>query len=90
MDVGEYIRKKQKAKQKEEPVRTEMTAEEAVRRYGGMSEEQLMQELFRVGTVSGGNVTASEYDAFFERVRPYLTPEQEAKMKSLILQLKTQ
>ena len=91
MDVGEYIRRKQKAKETEPKAeRTEITPEEAVRRYGGMSEEQLMQELFRVGTVSGGNVTASEYDAFFERVRPFLTPEQAAKMKSLILQLKTQ
>lgn len=90
MDVGEYIRRKQREREKGETAAQEMTAEEAIRRYGSMSEEQLMQELFRVGSVSGGNVSAGEYDDFFRRVRPFLTPEQTAKMKSLIQQLKGQ
>lgn len=91
MDVGEYIRRKQQQKESTtKSERVEMTPEEAIGKYGGMSEEQLMQELFRVGTVSGGNISADEYDAFFKRVQPFLTPEQSAKMKSLIMQLKSQ
>lgn len=91
MDVGEYIRRKQRERENaSSDERVEMTAEEAIGKYGSMSEEQLLQELFRVGTVSGGNVTASEYDDFYRRVQPFLTPEQSAKMKSLIMQLKSQ
>ena len=78
MDVGEYIRNKQRQKQ------TASTAD----RYAGMSEEQLMQELFRVGRVSSGNVSAKDLDDFYARVKGFLTPEQSAKMRSLILQLK--
>ena len=55
-----------------------------------MSEEQLMQELFRVGKVSSGNVSAKELDAFYNSVKGFLTPEQSAKMRALILQLKNE
>ena len=98
MDVGEYIRRKQKEeeirqKENEQNKQTgsgEMSTEEAVKKYSSMSEEQLMQELFRVGRVSSGNVSASELDAFYNRVKPMLTNEQSAKMKNLIMQLKIQ
>ena len=96
MDVGEYIRRKQKMENKQQENRTydkknaSMNTNEIFNRYSGMSEEQLMQELFKVGSVSGGNVSAKELDNFYESVRHYLTPEQSAKMKSLIMQLKLQ
>ena len=96
MDVGEYIRRKQRmetpkntyTKQKEST--NTMNPNEILNRYSGMSEEQLMQELFKVGSVSGGNVSASDLDNFYENVKNYLTPEQASKMKGLIMQLKLQ
>ncbi len=74
MDVGEYIRNKER-KQKNN-----------IDHYTSMNEEQLMQELFRTANASG--VTNNELDDFFKKVSPYLTPEQKEKMKNLIMQLK--
>ncbi|MBO4538811.1 MAG: hypothetical protein J5781_00930 [Clostridia bacterium] len=77
MDVGEYIRKKERMKK---------NSESETAKYSSLSEEQLMQELFRVANAS--NVSNEELDAFFRNASPYLTPEQREKMKGLILQLK--
>lgn len=77
MDVGEYIRNKNKKTQ---------SPEEDVKKYSAMNEEQLVQELFR--TANAVNVSNEELDGFFNRAAPYLTPEQREKMKGLITQLK--
>jgi hypothetical protein len=106
MDVGQYIRNKQKKQNgRQDGVgqngggqdgggqdgrKINMSPEDAVKKYSAMSEEQLMQELFKVGSVSSGNVSASELDSFYDRVKGFITPEQAAKMKSLIMQLKMQ
>ena len=88
MDVGEYIRKKQ---QKAETKKTEnVNVNDAINYYSAMSEEQLMQELFKVGRVSSGNVSPKELDGFYNSVRAFLSPEQAEKMKTLIMQLKMQ
>ena len=86
MDVGEYIRRKEREKREGEKrrnerkeSRTEMSATEAMSKYSSMSEEQLMQELFRVGRVSSGNISAKELDEFYGKVKTFLTPEQAAK-----------
>ncbi len=97
MDVGEYMRRKQReqkkaesAKKEREKPRNDMSATEAIDKYSSMSEEQLMQELFRVGSVSSGNISANELDSFYGQVKTFLTPEQSARMKELIAQLKRQ
>ena len=77
MDVGEYIRKKERMKK---------NSESDAAKYTSLSEEQLMQELFRVANAS--NVSNEELDSFYRNASPYLTPEQREKMKGLILQLK--
>ena len=77
MDVGEYIRKKERMKN---------GSSGDTKKYTSMSEEQLMQELFRVANAS--NVSNEELDSFYRNASPYLTPEQREKMKGLILQLK--
>lgn len=98
MDVGEYIRRKQRNSGVNDMNRSEpkgenkqnMNPEEFLNRYSGMSEEQLMQELFKVGSVSNGNVTAKELDDFYNNVKGVLSPEQAEKMRYLIMQLKMQ
>ena len=80
MDVADYIRR-QNEKKNETPA-------DALDRYKNYSEEELMQELFRLGSLSTGKVSAKELDDFFNRVSPFLTPEQRNKMKDLILRLK--
>ena len=77
MDVGEYIRKKERMKK---------GSSGDAKKYTSMSEEQLLQELFRVANAS--NVSNEELDSFYRNASPYLTPEQREKMKGLILQLK--
>ena len=90
MDVGEYIRNKQKKKENDSRAKSPENLNDAIGKYSAMNEEQLMQELFRVGKVSSGNVSADELDAFYANVRGFLTPEQSEKMRALIMQLKMQ
>lgn len=78
MDVGEYIRNKNKEKK--------AGSSGDFRSYASMNEEQLMQELFR--TANASDVSNEELDGFFNRAAPYLTPEQREKMKDLIRRLK--
>ena len=81
MDVGEYIRRKEREKNKHKA-----TQGIDLGKYTSMSEEQLMQELFRVANSSG--VSNEELDSFYRNAESYLTPEQKEKMKNLIMQLK--
>lgn len=66
----------------------EATPEEVLNRYSGMSEEQMMQELFRVGSVSTGGTTPQQLDSFYTQVQSFLSAEQKARMDELIRQLK--
>lgn len=87
MDIVEYIKKKNSEKSKphdQEP----KTPQEALNRYAGYSEEQLMRELFRYGSLSSGRISAQELDDFFTKVSPYLSAEQRERMKELIIGLK--
>ncbi len=77
MDVGEYIRNKEKSREQKG---------DNMQKYMSMSEEQLMQELFR--TANSSDVKNEELDDFYKKASPFLTPEQKEKMKNLILQLK--
>ena len=83
MDVADYIRR-----QNATVDNNKVSPSEALNKYKNYSEEQLMTELFRLGSLSTGRISAQELDDFFTPVSPYLTPEQRAKMKDLIIQLK--
>ena len=61
---------------------------EALNKYSGLSEEQLTAELFKKGSLSNGNVSAEELDAYYRNALHFLTKEQAEKMRSLITQLK--
>ena len=102
MDVAEYIRRKQKQQNKQNnqqnnnnkqpeinfDKQNNTNPQEAYNKYSKMNEEQLMQELFKVGSVSSGNVSAQALDSFYNKIRSRLTPEQAARMSDLIAQLK--
>lgn len=89
MNIADYIRNKNKQSQNMK-VDTQVDVNQAINKYGAMSEEELMRELFRVGSVSSGNVSSAELDGFYEQVKNFLTPEQSEKMRNLIIQLKRQ
>ncbi len=84
MDVAEYIRNKEK--QKSENSFSGVIPEDKLKMYSSMSEEQLMQELFK--TANASRVSGAELDSFYRSVKGFLTPEQSEKMKNLILQIK--
>lgn len=86
MNIADYIRAKDREinEQSEAP----KSPEEALNKYSSYSEEQLMSELFRLGSLSSGKISAAELDSFFANVQGYLSPEQLARMKDLITQLK--
>lgn len=83
MNIRDYINKRRPAQQA-----TPASPEEAVKMYSGMSEEELMRELFSVGACSKGGTSAGELDTFFNNVKGFLTAEQKEKMQQLIMQLK--
>lgn len=83
MNIHSFIRSQKKKK----TVETE-DFNEALNKYSGLSEEQLTAELFKKGSLSNGNVSAEELDAFYNNALPFLTKEQAEKMRSLITQLK--
>lgn len=57
-------------------------------KYSKMNEEQLMQELFKAGSVSSGKISPEALDNFYKSISARLSPEQAARMKDLISQLK--
>lgn len=83
MNIADYIKKKNA-----ETENSAATVKEALDKYSTYSEEQLMSELFRLGSLSEGKISAKELDDFYEKASPFLTPEQSARMKDLITQLK--
>ncbi|MCI5790623.1 MAG: hypothetical protein MR239_01890 [Clostridiales bacterium] len=83
MNIHSFIRSQKKKKTVENE-----DFNEALNKYSGLSEEQLTAELFKKGSLSNGNVSAEELDAFYRNALPFLTKEQAEKMRSLITQLK--
>lgn len=83
MNIHSFIRSQKKKKTVENE-----DFNEALNKYSGLSEEQLTAELFKKGSLSNGNVSAEELDAFYSNALPFLTKEQAEKMRSLITQLK--
>lgn len=91
MNVADYIRNKNKETEKKQAKPNEDTPkspQEALNKYSHYSEEQLMSELFRLGSLSNGRISAKELDDFYANVRSFLTPEQSERMRELITQLK--
>lgn len=83
MNIHSFIRSQKKKKTVENE-----DFNDALNKYSGLSEEQLTAELFKKGSLSNGNVSAEELDAFYNNALPFLTKEQAEKMRSLITQLK--
>lgn len=89
MNISDYIRKKNaETESAANDVKNANDVKEALDKYSTYSEEQLMSELFRLGSLSEGKISAKELDDFYEKASPFLTPEQSARMKDLITQLK--
>lgn len=89
MNISDYIRKKNaETERAANEVKNANDVKEALDKYSTYSEEQLMSELFRLGSLSEGKISAKELDDFYEKASPFLTPEQSARMKDLITQLK--
>jgi hypothetical protein len=65
-----------------------MSPQDAIGKYSNMSEGDLMQELFREGSVSSGKISAQELDNFYNSASGYFSEEQRNKMRVLIEQLK--
>lgn len=84
MDIKAYIKRKSGDTQKPK------TAEEAVQKYGSLSEEELLNEMFTLAAEErkNGQLTNEKLDGFYEQSKSFLTPEQAERMKELILQLK--
>ena len=87
MDIVDYIKKKntEKTDKKDSAPKT---PQEALKKYAGYTEEQMMRELFRYGSLSTGRISAQELDDFFAKVSPYLSTEQSERMQELIISLK--
>lgn len=88
MRVNKYINNKLKSKiNNSDPP---PTPEEAYSRYSAMNEEQLLGELFRTSDAarSSGELSNDMLDGFYRNAEAYLTPEQAAKMRALIIELK--
>ena len=82
MDINEYIRRKNKGRTS--------SPEEVLKKYAGMDESQLMNELFKVAAEgrASGELNNDVVDGFYNKMLPLLTPEQAERMRELILQLK--
>ena len=82
MDINDYIRRKRGGKS--------LTPEEAIRKYAGMDEKELMNELFKVAAEgrASGELNNDIVDGFYQKMLPLLTPEQAERMRELIIKLK--
>ena len=86
MDIAQYIKTSNAKREKEK--KENLSPADAIQKYADYSEEQLMSELFRLGSLSSGKISEKELDDFFNKVRPYLSKEQSERMRELILRLK--
>lgn len=67
-----------------------MPSPEMMDKYSRMSEEQLMQEMFRSAASSraNGQLTDDMLDSFYHQAQGFLSPEQSERMRELIRELK--
>lgn len=65
-------------------------AEEYMKKYGGKSESELMNELFKKvrEKKASGTFSTGELDKFADSMKNVLSPEQRQKMQSIIKSLK--
>ena len=71
MDIAQYIKSSNAKREKEK--KENLSAADAIQKYADYSEEQLMSELFRLGSLSSGKISEKELDDFFNKVKPYLS-----------------
>ncbi|HKL73374.1 MAG TPA: hypothetical protein VJ903_00610 [Clostridia bacterium] len=89
MNVADYIRRKQQQQNpNNDNNNPNVSPQDALNKYSNMSENDLMQELFREGSVSSGKISASELDNFYNTASGFLGQDQLDKMRMLIEQLK--
>ncbi|NLL56443.1 MAG: hypothetical protein GX242_04440 [Clostridiales bacterium] len=92
MNIVDYIRRKEQEKNRKNSENNDnqqnISPQDALNKYSQMSENELMTELFKEGSVSSGKVSAQELDNFYNSASGYLNQEQRNKMKMLIEQLK--
>jgi len=101
MRINDYIKKRggepsaesqyqPQASPRPAPVSSDMPTPEMVDKYSRMSEEQLMQEMFRSAADSrrNGSLTDDMLDNFYNQAQGYLSPEQTERMRDLIRELK--
>lgn len=88
MKIRDFIDRQKKETPKSSEGKPQGDAEDRIKKYSKMSEEDLMRELFKVGSLSKGGVTGKQLDDFYQSVEGMLSPEQKERMRELILQLK--
>lgn len=105
MNLREYINSKKKVSEQNAPqnlnngeqINTQplnngetQDINSVVNKYSSMSEENLMQELFKTANQSrqDGTLDNNSLDNFYNQAASFLTPEQSEKMRSLISELK--
>ncbi|MCL2631331.1 MAG: hypothetical protein FWD49_07455 [Firmicutes bacterium] len=99
MDFKSYIRRKAQEANTATNAQSESNEAESkkneeikdkVNRYSQLSQEQLMEELFKVATESRkrGELSDSALDSFFNQASSFLSHEQSERMKELIGELK--
>ena len=66
--------------------------QQSYQKFMGLSQEELMQELFRTAEASRekGELNDSMLDNFYNQALMMLTPEQRERMKEIIIELKKQ
>jgi hypothetical protein len=99
MRIQDYINKRngepspssrQQPRPESAPSSNNISPEEMIDKYSRMSEEQLMQEMFRSASASraSGQLTDEMLDSFYNQAKCYLSPEQSERMSELIRELK--
>lgn len=84
MNINDYIKRKTKKEKRG------LSPEEAIEKYSGMSEQELMAELLRTAERGreDGELDNRMLDDIRTKVAPLLTPEQAGKLNDLIEGLK--
>lgn len=84
MNINDYIRRKNKGS------KPHLTPEEAIEKYSGMSEQELMEELLKTAERGreDGELDNKTLDDIRSKVAPLLTPEQASKLNDLVEGLK--
>jgi len=88
MNFRDYINKRGKQKPSSPPTEDDVTS--AYQRYQGLSQEELMREMFRTAedSRSRGELSDEALDSFYSQASSFLSPEQAERMRELIRELK--